>query len=220
VKDTFKLHGTNAHTATTGEEGDISNLCQFKWYGWCYFCNQKQKFPYNRKVLGRVLSPVKGEGNKMAQWILKGNGRVVPRHSVRPLKVAELHSVTAQKKQTISDGLIERRWGTSINPPIVSDNGNLDNEFEEYEDDYEDSQIVPDIEDTVDANGQLLNQQPAYNRILHSEVCLELGEEMSVRKVAKHAIGPDGIVAGSYDENLYLNLMVYEVEFPHGQVKE
>jgi hypothetical protein len=27
AKDTSKLHGTNAHIAMTGEEGDISNLC-------------------------------------------------------------------------------------------------------------------------------------------------------------------------------------------------
>ena len=28
VKDTFKLHGTNAHVSLNGEEGDISKLCQ------------------------------------------------------------------------------------------------------------------------------------------------------------------------------------------------
>ena len=37
AKSNFKLHGSNAHTVTTGEEGDISSLCQFGWYEWCYF---------------------------------------------------------------------------------------------------------------------------------------------------------------------------------------
>jgi hypothetical protein len=32
AKSNFKLHGTDAHTVTTGEEGDISNLCRFAWY--------------------------------------------------------------------------------------------------------------------------------------------------------------------------------------------
>jgi hypothetical protein len=27
----FKLHGSNPYTLTLGEEGDISNLCQFGW---------------------------------------------------------------------------------------------------------------------------------------------------------------------------------------------
>jgi hypothetical protein len=66
----------------------------------------------------------------------------------------------------------------------------------------------------------LLNQQPAYDRILHSEVSLQLGDEMSVGHVTKRAIGPDGTIAGTYDENPYLNSMIYELEFPDGQVKE
>ena len=36
-------------------------------------------FPTNREVLGRVLGPAQGEGNEMAQWVLKANGKVVPR---------------------------------------------------------------------------------------------------------------------------------------------
>jgi hypothetical protein len=45
AKTMFKLHGTNSHTALTGEEGDISNLCQFKWYKWCYYREHKDGFP-------------------------------------------------------------------------------------------------------------------------------------------------------------------------------
>ena len=47
VKDMFKLYGLNAHTSLTGDEGDISKLCQYKWYAWCYFRNNKNKFPFN-----------------------------------------------------------------------------------------------------------------------------------------------------------------------------
>ena len=32
LKDIFQLHGTNSYIALTKEEGDISNLCQYKWY--------------------------------------------------------------------------------------------------------------------------------------------------------------------------------------------
>ena len=60
------------------------------------------------------------------------------------------------------DQLIERRWGTSINAPKISEieDDENPNDFEEYEDDNEIARTVPDIEDTVDANGRLLNQQP------------------------------------------------------------
>jgi hypothetical protein len=202
AKDLFTLHGTNAHRALTGEDGDTSSLIQCKWYDWCYFCEQKLAFPFNQEVLGRVLGPAKGEGNEMAQWMLKANGRVAPRRSLRPLKVDEIHSVTEIKKREIFDGLMKRRCGTSINPPKYADSKDTDdNEFSECEDDDELKRTVPDVEDTVDANGKLLNQQPVHDKILQSEVSLQLREGMTVGKVTQRALGPDGTVTGTYVEH-------------------
>ena len=79
AKDNFKLHGTMPHTTTLAEEGDISSLCQFSWYEWYYYREQTAAFPHNCEVLGRVQGPARGEGNEMAQWVLKANGKVVPR---------------------------------------------------------------------------------------------------------------------------------------------
>ena len=76
---------------------------------------------------------------------------------------------------------------------------------------------MPDIEDTVDANGRLLNQQPAYDKLIHSEVQLQLGEHMATGKVTRRALGPDGKVTGAYDDDPFLNSIVYEVEFPEGK---
>jgi hypothetical protein len=223
AKSMFKLHGSNAQTATTGDEGDISNIGQYGFYEWCYFRDHKAKFPFNQEVLGRVLGPAKGEGNEMAQWILKANGKVVPRRSHRPMKIEEVHSEQEQRKRQLFDDLIEKSWGTSINPPSnegTTDSDTGSNEFEEYEDDDEEARIVPEIEDMVDGKGRLLNQMPAYDRILNAEVSLQTGEEVSVGKVIQRALGPDGLVAGTYDENPRLNTMIYEVEFKNGDIKE
>jgi len=43
---------------------------------------------------------------------------------------------------------------------------------------------------------------------------------MTVRRVTNRALGPNGTVAGTYDENTCLNTMIYKVEFPNGQLKE
>jgi hypothetical protein len=43
---------------------------------------------------------------------------------------------------------------------------------------------------------------------------------MSVGKVIQRALGPDETVAGTYDENPFLNTMIHKVEFPDGDVKE
>jgi hypothetical protein len=132
----------------------------------------------------------------MAQWILKANGNIVPRRTVRPLQVNEVHSPTEIKKREIFDELIERRWGTSINPPKVKDENESDpnkphpEDWDYYEDDDEAPQTVPDIEDIVDSKGKLLDQQPAYARLINSEVQLQLGEELHTTKVVQRAIGP------------------------------
>jgi hypothetical protein len=219
AKGTFTLHGSNAYTATTSTEGDISNLCQYDWYEWCYFRDHGAGFPFNKEVLGRVLGPARGEGNEMAQWILKSNGQVIPRRSLRPLKVEETHSDREKDMRRIFDRLIERRWGTAMTPPNCTTTDTED-PYDEYEDDDEAARVLPDIEDTVDAKGKLLNQMPAYDQILNAEVSLQLGDDMALGKVTQRAVGPDGNVAGTYDDNPMLNTMIYEVEFPDGQMKE
>ena len=37
LRDLFQLNDLNPITATFGIEGDISNICQFDWYEWCYY---------------------------------------------------------------------------------------------------------------------------------------------------------------------------------------
>ena len=43
---------------------------------------------------------------------------------------------------------------------------------------------------------------------------------MVTGKVTHRTVGPDGQVTGTYDSNPYLNSIIYDVEFPDGQVKE
>ena len=132
-KITFSLHKAHAYTSLIGREGGITNLCQYKWYNWYYYRDQKEHFPFNREVLGRVLDPAKGKGNEMAQCILKSNGYVFPRQALRPVHVDEIHSPVDQKKQNIFGALIKRRWGTFLNSPPISTMIN-DDIWEEHED--------------------------------------------------------------------------------------
>jgi hypothetical protein len=219
AKNSFSLHGTSPYTNLTGEEGDISALCQYKWYDWCYFREKREQFPFNREVLGRVLGPAAGEGNEMSQWILKANGNVVPRRSCRPLRVDEIHSTVEKKKRATFDVLIERRWGTSLIPPKET-TSSIDKTWDEYHDDDGSPRQIPEVEDIVDANGRLLCQQPVYDKIIHAEVLLQHGERVQTGKVIQRSIGAEGTVLGSYDDNPFLNSIIYDVEFDDGTVKE
>jgi hypothetical protein len=115
------------------------------------------------------------------------------------MKTEEVHSEQERIRGKIFHKLIERRWGPSINLPSIegTEDSDTGGKFKEYEDDDGEARIVPDIEDMVDTNGRLINQMPAYDRILHSEVSLQTGEEMSIGKVTQGALGPDGRVVGT-----------------------
>ena len=122
--------------------------------------------------MGQVIGPSTGASNEMAQWILKFNGYVVPIPTLRYLHLYELHSPEEQKKRNIFGALIERIWVTSINPPPVSTTSNS-KIWSEHEDEDKSARIVPDIEDTVDAKGRQINQQPDYDKLINAEVQLQ-----------------------------------------------
>ena len=134
-RDHIKVCGSNPHTETFGEQRDISNLCQFRWYEWCYYRSHKAPFSHNQEVLGHVLGPARGEGNELSQWVLKSNGNVVPRWTVWALQLAEIHSDTEKHKWDIFDALIERRWGSPTSTSNMDDT-DMTTDVEEEENEH------------------------------------------------------------------------------------
>ena len=221
AKSNFKLHGSNAHTLMMQEEGDISNLCQLAWYEWCSFRDHTAAFPQQKEVLGRILSPARGEGNEMCQWVLKANGKVMPRHTIRPLQTAEIHSPVQIKLHRNFDALIERRHGSAINPPkpIVDIKENPEG-ADVTEGIEEEEGAIPDVEDIVNSTGKLLDQQSDYDKLINAEILLQLDDKMIMGKAKGRSLGDNGKVVGSYDDNPILNSIIYDIEFPDRQVKE
>ena len=221
ARDLFQLHGRNAEFSTMGEEGDISSLAQYSWYEWCYFREQSAQFPFNKEVLGRILGPARGDGNEMIQWILKADGNVVPRRTSRPLHTSEINSETEKWKRQIFDELIEARWGTAISaPPKPSKVEGEGDDFVAYEDDDETPRLIPDNEEPVDSNGEYIDQQPQYDKLINLEVQMQQGTYLRVSKVARRALVPNGKTTGTYHEKPWMNTLIYDVKFPDGEVKE
>jgi hypothetical protein len=221
AKSLFQLHGSNAHTATLHEEADISNIARYGWHELCFYRDHTAPFLHPREVLGRVLGPARGAGNEMCQWVLRANGKVVPCRTVRPLREDEIQDAGVIKQQQIFDGLIERRWGTSINPP--KSEPSVDEDFEDFDEDAPESPTI-DIEDAVDGKGKLINQQPAWDKILLAEIAINkdtpAGPAVCKGTVKRRAIAPTGKTVGTYDRNPLMNTMVYEVEFEDGDTVE
>ena len=150
---------------------------------------------------------------------MKANRNVVSRRTSRPLSVDEKHNPIEAKKRETFDDLIERRWVTSTTAPKVSKTEDED-PWKAYYDDKEDPRLIPEIEDVVDATGQLLCQQPVYDKIINSEVLLQQGDVVQSAKVTQRSIGPNGTTVGKYDDNPAVNSIIDDVEFPDGAVKE
>ena len=91
---------------------------------------------------------------------------------------------------------------------------------EPYEDDDQQQFMIPDIEDSVDSTGRLINQCPAYDRIINAELQMQLDKQMMKGMVKRHALGPDGHTTGKYGDNPYRNSIIYEVKFADGEIHE
>ena len=217
-RNLFQLQGESPQTATFGVPGDISNLCNFTWYEWCYFREESNhKFPYPKEYLGRVLGPMKNEGNEMAQAILNAKGNVLPRRSVRHLTEAELHNEVEVKKRAAFDKRILARLGDSLSPPPKpKDADELEDMFDDP--DIEDDEPIP--EDPVDADGRSMFESSVTDLLINAEVLLPQGEKMQSAKVSRRVKDSNGKLIGSHDDNPMLNTSLYEVKFPDGAVKE
>ena len=123
ARGNHKLGGLNPYTATLGETADISNICGFGWFEWCYYLEDRgasvAQFPYQKAKLGRCLGPTKHVGNEMCQWVLTQKGTVVPRRTLRRLTPHELSvtNETERDKRRVFMDEIRRRYGDALNLP-------------------------------------------------------------------------------------------------------
>ena len=220
----FQLQGQNPYLATLGEMGDISNLFQFGWYEWVYFCQKKSAFHFQKDKLGRCIGPTKNYGNDMYQWVLHKNGQVVPRGTLRGLSSEELTvtNETESNKRAYFDADIKESLGYSIAPETLKperESFDPTDNFD-YDGDYEHTftNIVPEV-DVIDKNGKTIDKQSLDDLVRNAEDLLP-NEEMQHRaKVIQFTIDSNGNIIGTFDENTVLNSLVYDVEFPDGAVK-
>ena len=232
ARDLFQLNGTNPHTATFGDEGDISNLCQFDWYQWCWYFDETSalRFPFQKAALGRCLGPAENEGNEMSQWVLKQNGQVVPRRTLVPLTAEQLapSNEVEAKRRADYDADIRSKLGDCMKLPTIVEDSDEDEDpvveiddpdFRPYEDDETPPSVMPEA-DIVDNAGRPICQQSMTDLLVNAEVLLPQGEELQLAKVVGQSFDANGKVIGRFDENPLLNSLVYDVRFPDGTVKE
>ncbi|KAI2504427.1 Reverse transcriptase (RNA-dependent DNA polymerase) [Fragilaria crotonensis] len=97
--DIYRLNGQVPETVVSGETADISPFALFKWYEWVLFRDTSVTYPDDSMVLGRDLGPAIDIGPAMTRKVLKMNGQVVYRSTVRSLTLDEMADETMKRKR-------------------------------------------------------------------------------------------------------------------------
>ena len=211
-RNMFKLQGLIPHTALIGEYSGISNLCQFCWFEWIYYRDDKKNFPEHKERLGKSLGSRKGVGNEMCQWVLQPSGEVIERRTVIPLTVTEINNKVESEKQKLFLRILHKNIGISHTPAGKETPSNRKANVEPYEDDEDSSDSNPDLEVTIDNNKEF-NQKFYHDRLTHSEVTLQRDTLKQRGKVKGTTVSPDGSIIGTRDDNPILNTLTHDIEF-------
>ena len=134
----------------------ISNICTFAYYKWVYY-RDHGSFPENKEKVGRVLGPIRNEGNEMAQAVVTHKATVVPRRTMRKLTISELNNESEKLKRVQINAQIKAKLGDSMSfPPKLKAS-----DFIPYHDEDElDPLQIPGYNDPVDNNGVPLHEKP------------------------------------------------------------
>jgi hypothetical protein len=112
--DIFGIEVQVTESKFKGETVDISTIAEYAWSEWVTFHDTAAKFPVSKIQLGRYLGAAIDIVPAMTRKILKKNGSVVYRSSVRPLTPDKIQSPTENKEREEFDIAIENKFGASM----------------------------------------------------------------------------------------------------------
>jgi hypothetical protein len=115
--DIFGLEGQVPESRVKGETTDISTIAEYGWYEWVKYCDTAASLPVSKIQLGRYVGAAIYIGTAMSRKILKANGQVLYRTSVRSLTLDEIQSPTEIAERLKFDTSVEEKLGKSMLEP-------------------------------------------------------------------------------------------------------
>ena len=104
-----RLNRQVPETPLSGETADIAPFAEFKWYKWVLFQYTSVTYPDDTMVLGCALGPAIDIVPAMIM-VLKANGKVVFRSTLRPLSPDKMANETMKEREKFNAS-IERLLG-------------------------------------------------------------------------------------------------------------
>jgi hypothetical protein len=215
----FGLEGQVPESKVKGETVDISTIAEYAWYEWVKFRDTAAKFPVSKIQLGRYLGAAIDIGPAITRKILKKNGSVIYRSSVRPLTQDEIQFPTEKKEREEFGIAVEQKVGPSMNKSDFKDDPDYADfvtpAYYCYEDDEVSSSKMPDIDDIKEEN-----DVDTYDQYVGAHVRVPIGNEIRSGKVVRRKRELDGTVRGGANANSMLDTRTYEIEFSGGRSDE
>ena len=107
--DMYMTNGKVPETNMTGDTADISHICEFAWYDWVMFRDNIPTFSDDKLILGRYLGLATDIGSALTSKILKSNGQVVYRSTLRHLNDDEhVCPVHTANRKAYDDSIADR----------------------------------------------------------------------------------------------------------------
>ncbi|KAI2502750.1 Reverse transcriptase (RNA-dependent DNA polymerase) [Fragilaria crotonensis] len=188
--DIYKLNGQVPETIVSGETADIS--------------------PSN------LDGPAIDIGPAMTRKVLKANGEVVYRSTVRSLTPDEIADATARTAREKFTESVNKIFGEGFKYEDFASNPELESFdtpiYDRYDDDVDGA--APLVADDVDDD-----DVDTYDQYIGAEVELPIGGRMMCKGEGRKRMA-DGSVVGRANPNPILDTRTYEVEFPDGQIAE
>ena len=211
VNSVYKLNGEVPETVMSGQTSDISQFCEFGFYDWTMWFDEKAKFPDGAWTLGRYLGPSIDVGPAMTSKILTQKGTVLHRSTYRPLSEKEVVTMTDDFKSFNES--IQAKLGPSASPADFHAIGGEETvQFEPY---YAHHEV--DVDDIPFSMKDESEQTPeAHDQYVNAEVMLPRGDKLASGKVIGRKRDANGDVAGRANANPILDTRTYEVEFADG----
>jgi hypothetical protein len=182
--DIFGLEGKVPESRVKGETADISTIAEYGWYEWVKYRDTAENFPVSKKQLGRDLGAAIDIGPAMSRKILKANGQILYRTSVRSLTLDEIQSPTEIAERLKFDTSVEEKLGKSMLEADFKDDPDFADfvtpMFEPYEDEKVPASKMPDIDDVDDDH-----DVDTYDQYVGAQVRAPIGGKIRSGKVMR-----------------------------------
>jgi hypothetical protein len=202
----------------SGETADMSPFALFKWYKWIFFRDTSVTYPDNSMVLGRDLGPAIDIGPTMTRKVLKENGQVVYRPTVRSLTPDEMTNETMKQRQNTFMEKVNSALGDGFKYEDFANNPELEDLetpiYPAYADDEDgEMQIAPYVHDDI-------ADIDTYDQYVGASLTLPIGNKMMSARVRGRKRSNNGSFVGKANPNPIHDTRIYDVEFVDGQTAE